>query len=340
MKQGYYWTALFLALIGSGCKENESSVETVKVKTVEIQPVQIKREQGFSGTVEEMTGSALSFTVSGTVKKISVVPGQQVRKGDLIAEIDDETISNAYKAASAVLTQAEDAYARMKQLYDKGSLPEIQWVEIQSQLEQAKAAEQISKKNLDDCKLYAPFSGAISSKNVEPGQNVIPGMTVVKLVTVNPVKIKIAVPENEIARIQIGQSAHIEVSALEGKTFDGRIIEKGIAANPVSRSYEVKASIENPSGELLPGMICKMHISENGEEQEAFILPVSVIQLDENNASFVWLDVAGKARKRTVKTGILTNQGVVVSEGLKNGDRVLVEGWQKVSEDMDIVIEK
>lgn len=340
MTQKHYVVLMFLGLmVGCTGKRDMESNQPVKVKVLEMQSSVIKGVQGFSGTVEETVGSLLSFSVGGTIQEMRVAPGQKVRKGELIARVDEATIRNSHDAAAATLAQAEDAYERMKQLHDNNSLPEIQWVEVQSRLKQARAAEQISRKSLEDCKLYAPFSGVIAEKQVEVGQNIMPGMPVVKLVTIDKVHVKIAVPENEIAKTALGQPAEIYVPALGGKAFRGTIVEKGIAAHPLSRSYEVKVSVENPSGELMPGMICQVHI-EKESGRSALLLPASVIRLDSDNRSFVWVHQSGKAVKRFIRIGELTNGGVVIVSGLAAGDEVLIEGQQKVSEDMEIAIEK
>lgn len=325
-----------LALFMTGCKQQEvRESHPVKVTVMKVTPVTFSGEQEFSGTVEEASGSTLSFPVAGTVQQIRVTAGQRVAKGELIAVLDEATLRNTYEAASALLLQAEDAYQRMKQLHDAGSLPEIQWTEVQSKLKQAQSAEAISKKNLADGRLYAPFSGVISEKSVEVGHNVMPGQPIVHLVTINQVKVCVSVPENEISHINMGRSVNVSVSALNGKTFSGKIVEKGIVAHPLSRSYEVKALIDNRSGELMPGMICTMGI-ENGETNSVIILPASVIQTDEQNRTFVWVNEGGKARKKRVQTGTLIRNGVVIQSGLSAGDEVIVEGQQKVSEGMDV----
>lgn len=325
-----------LALFMTGCKQQEvRESHPVKVTVMKVAPVTFSGEQEFSGTVEEASGSTLSFPVAGTVQQIRVTAGQRVAKGELIAVLDEATLRNTYEAASALLLQAEDAYQRMKQLHDAGSLPEIQWTEVQSKLKQAQSAEAISKKNLADGRLYAPFSGVISEKSVEVGHNVMPGQPIVHLVTINQVKVCVSVPENEISQINMGRSVNVSVSALNGKTFSGKIVEKGIVAHPLSRSYEVKALIDNRSGELMPGMICTMGI-ENGETNSVIILPASVIQTDEQNRTFVWVNEGGKARKKRVQTGTLIRNGVVIQSGLSASNEVIVEGQQKVSEGMDV----
>lgn len=327
-----------LALTVAGCKEQVGQEKSpVKVRVMSVERVLTEDGLGrFSGTVEESSATTLSFPVSGTVQRICVEAGQRVSKGELVAVLDEEVLRNDYDSAAAMLEQAEDAYSRMKQLYDAGSLPEMQWVEVQSRLKQAQSAERISKKNLVDGKLYAPFSGVVSEKNVEVGHNVMPGVPVVRLVAVNDVKVNISVPENEISHIVIGQSVCVIVPALDEKTFYGKIVEKGIVADPISRSYDVKALIDNPSGELMPGMICTLKVLS--EEYEAIVLPINVIQTDEANRCFVWMNDGGRAMKRVVGIGRLERGGVQITSGLAIGDEVIVEGQQKVSEGMDVVL--
>jgi membrane fusion protein (multidrug efflux system) len=326
-------------LVGCQSKKTAKEIQPVTVKVVKMSASSVSGGQSYSGTIEEVSGTSLSFSVGGTVKRVMVEEGQHVSRGQLLAVVDDETTRNAHVAAMSMRQQAEDAYKRMKQLHDNGSLPEIQWVEVVSKLKQAVSSEQIAKKSLSDTKLYAPFAGVIGQKNIDLGQNAIPGMQAFKLVNINQVKVKISIPESEISKVRIGQTATINVSALGGHTFVGRICEKGVSADPLSRSYDVKILINNRDGSLMPGMICDASLQKS-VDSKAFVLPASVIQLDDNNQTFVWVNVGGKAEKRIVYTGDETNQGVVINGGLSEGDEVLVEGQQKVSENTSLKVEK
>lgn len=341
MKRLYYFGTLLLCSLVVACShsQKEENVESVKVKVIKMKPSQVCGIQGFSGTVEEMNGSILSFTVGGTLKKMLVTPGQRVSKGTLIGVLDDTSIKNVHNASVATLTQVKDAYKRMKQLHDNGSLPEIKWVETQSQLQQAISMEQIAKKNLNDCMLYATYDGVVSDKFVEIGQNVSPGMPVIKLVKVDQVKIKVAIPENEIAQIKMHQAAIVKVLAIGNRSFQGNIVEKGISANPLSRSYEVKILVANPNTELMPGMVCQVEL-DNSLTQYVYVLPNHVLQLDDQNRSFVWVHVNGRAQKKIVHVSKLTINGVIIDAGLNSGDEVLVEGQQKVSQNTQITIDK
>ena len=102
----------------------------------------------------------------------------------------------------------------------------------------------------------------------------------------------------------------------------------------------MKLLVDNPEMELMPGMICQVYIDKLKGEREALVLPVQVVQLGEDNDSFVWVNVDGKGEKRVVETGSLTHHGVVIENGLTAGEEVIVEGQQKVSEHTRVMTEK
>ena len=319
-----------LALAGCQVKEEKTGGPSpVRVKVMKVALSEQKTSGRFSGTVEEAAGTPLSFSVMGTVNAVSFRLGDRVEKGQLLASLDATSVRSSYDAAKAALVQAEDAYRRMKELHGKGSLPEIKWVEVQSKLQQARSMEEMARKNLKDCKLYAPFSGVIADKSVEVGQNVIPGMAVGKLLGVSRLKVKISMPESEIASVSLHQKAEIVVPALGSRRFSGMVSEKGIMADPFSRSYEVNIDVADAGGDLMPGMVTEVRLA-GADGGTAVIVPARIVQLDEKNRSFVWIDNNGVAEKRVISCGDFAGDGVVVASGLKADDRIIVEGQQKV----------
>lgn len=319
-----------LALAGCQVKEEKTGGPSpVRVKVMKVALSEQKTSGRFSGTVEEAAGTPLSFSVMGTVNAVSFRLGDRVEKGQLLASLDATSVRSSYDAAKAALVQAEDAYRRMKELHGKGSLPEIKWVEVQSKLQQARSMEEMARKNLKDCKLYAPFSGVIADKSVEVGQNVIPGMAVGKLLGVSRLKVKISMPESEIASVSLHQKAEIVVPALGSRRFSGMVSEKGIMADPFSRSYEVKIDVADAGGDLMPGMVTEVRLA-GADGGTAVIVPARIVQLDEKNRSFVWIDNNGVAEKRVISCGDFAGDGVVITSGLKVEDRIIVEGQQKV----------
>lgn len=312
-------------------------VEPVRVRTLTMQPEPAGGSHSYSGTVEAANGVSLSFPTMGTITGIHVEAGEKVSKGQLIATLNPLQAHSSYNAAKSQLEQAEDAYGRMKTLHDKGSLAEVKWVEIQSKLQQARAMEEIARKSLADCRLYAPFAGVVAEKTAEQGQNAAPGVQVVKLVTAANVNVKIAVPETEISGVNTGCEATIWVAALNGQRFAGRVVEKGVVANAMSRCYDVKIRVDVTHADLLPGMVAEVQLAAAGNGGNVFVVPAGVMQTDEHNRKFVWVADKGRAARRMVECGAFTARGVTIRSGVAAGDEVIVDGSQKVCEGTEVV---
>lgn len=335
MRNKYLAPLLVTSFMLTGCQDKAGDVrvceKTTKVRLLKVSDHAVTADKRYTGTVEESSATTLSFPLAGTVSSIYVKQGDRVSRGQVIACMDTTTYSSAYNAAQASLNQAQDAYRRLKILYEEKSLPEIKWIEIQSKLQQAKAMAEVAGKNLKDCRIKAPYDGIIARKSIEIGQNVVPGVPIVELVSMKQVKVKVSVPEGDISAIRTGDSAQVRISAAGNLCLEGCIVEKGVVANPLSRSYEVKITVENDGGKLLPGMVTDVVI-RSGQEASAIVLPPHFIQTDEQNRTFVWLNQGDKAHKRIVTCGPYTPEGVVIADGLTSGDEIIISGQHKVCE--------
>ena len=192
------WMLLSVMLLGSSCQQQGGKSSTkapTRVKTQVVSPGMVDNAQTYVGMVEEREATAVSFTGMGIIKRMLVNEGQAVSKGQLIAEMDDTQARNILTGAEAQMTQANDALARYKMLYDNGSLPEVKWVEIQSKVAQAKSQLEVARKNLADCRLVAPVSGIIGKKLIGAGETALPSQAVVSILDISTVKVKVAVPE-------------------------------------------------------------------------------------------------------------------------------------------------
>lgn len=342
MKKEFVIASLWFIPFLTGCQgdvEKPKANEPVKVKAVVVKDYAYVNLMRYSGTVEEENGTSLSFAVAGTIKTMNVRLGQHVSAGQLIATLDPTSMQNSHKVAHAALEQAEDASRRMKELHDKGSLPDMKWVEVQSKLEQARSMEQIARRNLDDCRLRAPFSGIIAEKSMEAGENVAPGMPVARLVTASSLVVRISVPEAEMRSVRTGQKADVAVTAIGGEKIAARVVEKGVVANPLSRTYEVRLKLENTDKEVLPGMVTEVFLhSYNTASVSLCVIPAHVVQIDEYNRSFVWVVKDGKACKRVIVCGEYIADGVTVVSGLSANDSIIVEGQQKVCEGTEVAL--
>lgn len=332
---------LSVVLTACGNKEEQQKVAPVRVVTEVVGSQVDKNTRTYVGEVEAESSTSVSFTGSGTVLRVAVEEGQHVQKGQFIAEMDATQARNMLANCEAQMRQANDALERMKQLHDQNALPEVKWVETQSQVAQAKAQLDMARKSLADCRIYAPVSGVIGQKTMSSGETALPSQPVCTILNINNVKVKVAVPEKEIGRFSASTPTEIRVEAL-GETFMGGAIEKGVQADPVSRTYEVRINVENPGEKLLAGMVCE--VKTGGSDTVAALetgnttvmVPITAVQRSADGSMFVWKTEGGKAHRAKVTLGEASGNRIEVTSGVKKGEKVIVKGYQKVSEGSEV----
>ena len=334
------WMLLSVMLLGSSCQQQGGKSSTkapTRVKTQVVSPGMVDNAQTYVGMVEEREATAVSFTGMGIIKRMLVNEGQAVSKGQLIAEMDDTQARNILTGAEAQMTQANDALARYKMLHDNGSLPEVKWVEIQSKVAQAKSQLEVARKNLADCRLVAPVSGIIGRKMVGAGETAMPSQAVVTILDISEVKVKVSVPESEVNGISSSTPTTITVGAA-GKQVNGGRIEKGVQADALTHTYDVRIHVSNADRKLLPGMVANVQFDgASADAQTQLTVPVTSVQRRADGTLFVWtIGADSKAHRTTVGIGQTQGNRVVLTSGISQGDRVVTEGYQKLGEGTNV----
>lgn len=336
MKTKYFFpTALIVCFCFNltGCKQNNNQSSEKKIDVI-VDSVKYRNAENsfsYSGTIEESESTPLNFSVMGQVARVLVSEGDFVKKGQLLATLNDETYKNTYDMSQAALKQAEDAYKRLQPMYKNGNLPEIKLVEVETGLQQAKSAAAISKKSLDDCRLFSPVEGLVGKRSIEPGMSVMPGIPSITLVKIGKVFAKVSVGENEISSLKKGQKAQVKIGALANGEFTGTVEEIGIIADPFVHTYKIKIGIANGSGRIKPGMICST-IIESPASSKSLVVPSRAVLIDETGKNFVYSvnPVQNIAVRKYVITGGLLNNGILVSGDIASGELVVIEGQHKL----------
>ena len=320
----------------AGCarKDETTKVESpIGVTTATVVNQSVVERLNFSGTVEAGQTIPLSFEMTGTVQSVLVEAGDAVSKGQLLATIDKTDARNMYEMTLAKQKQAQDAYDRLKTVYEKGSLPEVKWIEMQTNLEQANSSLKIAENNLKKCELKSPVSGIVGRRNVEPGMSAlsITGAPI-EIVDLKMVNIKISIPEKEIGKLKKGAEATFTVGALGGKEFNGEVTNISPVADRLSRTYEAKIQVNNRGGELKPGMVCDVRI-DIADNQKRLLVPYLCVTRDNENQQYVYLidKKANTAQKRIVTTGNYYDKFLEITSGLNEGDLVVKNGKDKLT---------
>ena len=337
-KRIFFVTAAVLCI--ASCKTDLPLLHQTK----ERQPVQVRVEEikseaapdrsSFVGTVVPSKTVTLTSAHSGTLVSLKVAKGDFVRAGQVVAEVKSQTVESAYKVAEANLAQARDGYDRVSRVYPGGGVSEVQYMDIKTKLSQAEAAMESAGKSKSDCLVKAPYDGVVNAVYVDEGVEVLPAVRIATIVDMSGLEIRIAVHENEIGDIRKGEYATVDVPAFGITGLRARVIDRNLLSTTLSHSYECNLRLDNiPSG-LLPGMSVKVRFESPGEYY--LTVPASAVQLD-RNGRYVWIYDEGTVRKSYVTLGKYAGRGVIVSDGLSEGDKVITAGYQKVSTGMKVV---
>ena len=311
---------------GAAARKEQGRGIPVKVMTVSQSDNSLSR--GYVGTAEAGKSAFLSCRYPGRLVKLNVAPGDLVQAGDVIAEVESQAVISSYEIARSTLAQAEDGYERARKVHESGSMADVKMVEIESKLAQARASAAAADAAMEDCRVKAPFSGVIGAVLADEGVELGAFDQIARILDISSIEVTFPVPENELGKIRKGGTASISVPALDVEDADAVITSKGIVASPLSHTYEC---VMKPVGEirgLMPGMVVKVRI-DSGLGPEV-VVPASVVRTDVDGR-YVWtVSEDNVVCKTYVVPGGFSGRGIVISEGLSAGDRVITDGVQKV----------
>lgn len=306
----------------------------VKVRTMTVGCADQSDSRSYLGKVEAARSVTLRTRFGGTLETLNVHKGGLVNEGQTVATIRSQSVESALQTSKSNLRQAQDGYDRMKSVYASGGVSEVQMVDIETKLEKAKSALLAAQDAFDNCNVKAPYSGVVSETHNDPGVELAPGQAIATIMDISSLKLSISVHENEINSVKVGQEASVDIPALELKDLPAVVKEKSLLSSIMSHSYECTLDLRSKVPGLMPGMAVKVRFIPEGTEFLP-IVPAAAVQLDADG-SYVWVDDGGVVRKARVKVGGYSGRGVIVSEGVNKGDRIIVEGYQKVSSGMRV----
>lgn len=301
------------------------------------------------GSLTAIDSIQITPQVGGILKDVPFESGQNVKKGDKIADLDTDTEEAQLRSLKAQLANAEAELSRRTAVFDKGfaSKSDIDTLRtqrdsLQAQVDQMNAV--IAQKHI-----YAPWDGRLGLKNVSPGQYVAPGQAIVSIQRIDPIHADFSVTESELAQIKPNQPVQAKFDAYPGETFPGKVevLDSSIAES--SRMIKIRASIVNPDGKLIPGMYVNVKVIV-GEPQTVTTVPQTAVMFSlygdnvlvavpakepDPNAKQPQLQI----ERRFVKTGGVKDGRIQILDGIKAGDQVVTAGQNKIDQGSKVVID-
>lgn len=371
-----------------------------EVEISKIEPITIIETVAATGKIQPETEIKISFEVSGEIIELPIIEGQQVMKGDLLAKINPDlyqsglqrsqaslqNIRAVHNQTQATLKEAELNYNRSQTLFERGVISKAEWDRAVAAYETAKASNESAyfniqsalatvneaRDNLARTTIYAPINGTISKLGVELGERVVgsqqmAGTEILRVANLNNMEVEVDVNENDIVKVNIGDSAKVEVDAYLRREFKGLVTsiansaEAALTADQVT-NFKVKVRILPESYEDLvkdrpenfspfrPGMTATVDIITNKRENVLGV-PISSIVIKTDTSSTrqttasrdllsterfecIFIKSGDEAKLRVVETGIQDNRFIEITKGLEEGEEVIIGPYNTVTKSL------
>ena len=333
----------FALLTACASSHDQTPADADNATAVEVQNVtqqQIHHVITLSGNIEGKTTVKLGFMVPGKIEYIAAKEGTPVTKGQLLASLESTNYTIAKQLADVQTNAARDEFDRLDKMYKKGSVSESDHAKASFAFQQAELQQKLQNKNLADTRLYAPLTGILLNKQTESGEIIAAGTPLFVIADIQNVIVSAFIPERELHQVTRGQLAEISISALN-KKFTGKITEVGAIADATSRTFTIKAEIENNGMLIRPGMVAEIQLSSNHTNM-GILVPTESIVHDADNQNYIYVvdGSSHKAFKRKISLGSMIENKTQVIAGLSADEVIVTAGQSKLSDGTNITVVK
>lgn len=278
----------------------------------------------------------LSFETSGKIIEIKFEEGSQIRKGELLAKVNDRQLQAQLQRLMAQLKLAEDRVFRQNALLAKDAVSKEAYEQVKTELATLNADIEIIKASIALTELHAPFDGVIGLRQVSVGSYASPSTIVAKLTKISPLKVEFAVPERYASQVNKGTNLSFRI---EGKldAFAAKVYATESRVAQATRTLTVRARYPNPNGILLPGRYANIQLKKE-EIPNALAIPSEAI-VPEMGKDKVFVYRSGKAEPVDVTTGIRTEAQVQILQGLQVGDTIITSGTLQLRTGLPVTLD-
>lgn len=318
------------------------SVPQARKRTLNVTAEVIKKSSISDGII--ITGLllpdeevSLSFETSGKITAINFVEGTHVKKGQLLAKVNDAQLQAQLRKLEVQLKLAEDRVYRQNALLEREAVSKEAYEQVQTDLAMLKAEIDMVKANIALTELRAPFDGIIGLRQVSEGTYATPSTIVASLTKISPLKIEFAVPERYAGIVKNGANLSFKV---EGhlKPFSAKVYATESYVDPTTHTFAIRALYANNNGQLMPGRFANVDLKTQ-EFDDAITIPSQAI-IPEMGIDKVYLYKSGKAQPVTITKGIRNESRAQILEGLNIGDTIITSGTLQLRTGLSVTLDE
>ena len=336
--------ATSLRRLDSAIQSSETLRNVPLVSTLELKTTAFEHYLDLQGNVQTKQNILLYPEMAGTLVKVYVKEGQPVRKGQILAKIDDGGMSSGLEQLRTQASLAQTTYERQKRLWEQNIGSEIQYLQTKTNYEATVQSVRQAEAQLAKSTITAPFSGIVDDVLVDEGSTVNPagGTPIIRLVNLSDMYVEVDVPESYLREVTEGKRVELYIPVL-GDSMVSKVRQTGNFINPANRTFKVEISDPNTKGQIKPNLTVRVKINDYSNS-EAVLVPPGVISENSAGQQYVYVaseigqDKLATAEKRVITTGLSQNNQVEVISGVEAGEFIILEGARRVREGQKIEI--
>ncbi len=332
--------SFFCLLLAFGCQDQsnqQAPAAAIPVKYQVIKTQKINSLLEYSGEVRAENQRALSFPVPGRIGKVYVEEGDQVKKGQLLMQLEQNEYQQGLLVAEKKMAQAQSEYDRLKKMYDRQSLTKSDFLKIETALAEAKANLVVFQRKLSYTQIRANEQGRVDRLFVRSGETVKEGVPVISMLHSGQYSIQFSLPENQIAKVKVGDSLRFRVPSISKSYFNATVDHIRPSADVLTRSFAVFANIEKAPKNLMQGMVAEVNIQVNGSQPQ-LVIPTNYVVPDPDGNLFVFIVQGNRAVRKRVIGDQLVGKGMLIEQGLSQGDSLIVAGQWKLTDGRQVKV--
>jgi len=318
-------------------KPTESSSgesQKLTVNAVILENKQLNNDLKVTGSLNANESVTLRTEVSGLVENIYFKEGQEVKKGQLLVQLNDDDLRAQLSKLQYTRKLNQDIEKRQQQLFAREAISKEEYETALTTLQTSKADIDVTQAEIRQHQIKAPFDGTIGLRAISVGSYLNPADDIATIYSINPIKIDFSVPGKYVSEVDVGDKIEFTVDAYENESFNGEIYAIEPKINADTRSISIRAICDNKEGKLLPGQFAKITVTISTFET-ALMVPTEAV-IPELNGKRIFVMDNGVIGSEAIETGIRTADKVQVTKGLSPGDTVITTGILQVRTGMEV----
>ena len=312
--------------------DTTKSDKTKVVECVTLLPKTFNNYIDVQGKVDADENVSVNAEMAGTVSKINVNVGDEVKKDQVLAELDSKVFAEQVSEIQNSLELAKTMYEKQKSLWEQKIGTEVQFLQVKNQKESLEKRFATLQQQVEMSKIKSPINGIVDAVDIKLGQATMPGLSAIRVVNLCSLKVKGEVSESYLSKVKKGNDVEIILPDMND-TLKTKISYAAKVISPLNRTFTVTVNLDCVR-DYHPNMIAILKIVDY-TNSKAFVVPVSTIQKTDNG-DFVFISENKKAKKARVKTGKIYNGNAEIIDGLKEGDKLITKGFQELNEGEEI----